>query len=168
MAGSFRPEEVNARFGQPHRDSMLPDPNRILIVDDEPEVHEHITRVFRRAHVRDQITSVSSGEDAVAILKQASADMEQAPTPFLVLLDLRMPGMTGFDVLSWLQEHEQFDRVIVVVLSAGLTQDRCEIAFQRGAFSCIEKFPAADELIALYDVAKARALRERKMAELRA
>ena len=61
------------------------------------------------------------------------------PVPALVLLDLKLPGMDGFEVLSWIRRHPQLSRLHVVVLtSSGQIRDANQ-AYQLGANSFLVK-----------------------------
>jgi CheY-like chemotaxis protein len=82
---------------------------RFLIVEDTDEIRDLIARmVVRQGHVADQ---AADGLEAVAALKEKSYDF--------ILLDLSMPGMSGENVVRWLNEHpEHADGLRVVVITA--------------------------------------------------
>jgi len=82
---------------------------RFLIVEDTDEIRELMARmVVRQGHVADE---AADGLEAVAALKEKSYDF--------MLLDLSMPGMSGENVVRWLNEHhEHADGVRVVVITA--------------------------------------------------
>jgi CheY-like chemotaxis protein len=83
---------------------------RILIVDDKPET----IRPFREALEADrryEVLEVTSGQEALDILRLTG-------TIDLVILDLRMPGIDGFEVLQALRSSEQTANVPVLVLTA--------------------------------------------------
>ena len=81
---------------------------RILVVDDEPDIVALV--VYHLAKAGYRVTSAATGPDALAL---AARDR-----PALVVLDLMLPGMSGFDVLSRLREDAQMAGVAVLMLTA--------------------------------------------------
>jgi signal transduction histidine kinase/DNA-binding response OmpR family regulator len=79
----------------------------ILIVDD----HEDFALAFKALLSQDgfNVKVATGGREALDVLKSS--------TPALILLDLVMPGMDGFEVVQQLQEHEQWRKIPVVILS---------------------------------------------------
>lgn len=100
----------NARAHAPH----------ILIADDSADDAEIIQLAFRDADVAARLDFVSSGEDVLSYLRQSLAESAHKPAsevPDLLLLDLKMPGMDGFQVLEWLKDHPPFDSIPTIVFS---------------------------------------------------
>jgi two-component system NtrC family sensor kinase len=93
-------------------------PARILVVDDEPEIAESLAELLTRKEGY-QVAIARDGREAMSMLKLATADPALAFD--LVLLDVRMPVMSGPEVLAWLRSHSelQFTRVIVLTAAAG-------------------------------------------------
>lgn len=81
---------------------------KILIVDDEPQYVEMLT--MRLEANRYEVVGANNGEEA---LKKAESDR-----PNLVLLDVMMPGMDGFEVLRRLRMNEVTKKIPVVMLTA--------------------------------------------------
>ena len=73
----------------------------ILLVEDDPDDALLIQRAFQKAGFHNTLKVVSDGHQAIAYLSGAGvfANREKFPLPFLILLDLRMAGLDGFDVL---------------------------------------------------------------------
>src|SRR3954467_12613261 len=90
----------------------------ILLVDDNPHDVVLIRLAFRRVGIIDMIHLVKDGTEAMRYIKGegAYADRRQFPTPTLVLLDLKMPLTSGFDVLEWIREQTALSNVVVVVM----------------------------------------------------
>ncbi len=102
-------------------------PLQILIVDDEPQIRAMLGGLLKDAghHV---LTS-NSGEDALALLQQQSVD--------LVLLDLRLPGINGLEVLQRMQEQQL--AIPTVMISAHADLELAVQATRRGAYNVLEK-----------------------------
>jgi two-component system, LuxR family, sensor kinase FixL len=81
---------------------------RILVVDDDPNSLD-IVRTFLESRGYDVATAIN-GEDALAQL--------DAVRPALILLDVMMPGMDGWEVARVVKNHPQFGNVRVVMLTA--------------------------------------------------
>ena len=82
--------------------------DRILIVDDEPDIVALV--VYHLAKAGYKVSSASTGTDALAIAKR--------DRPSLIVLDLMLPGMSGFDVLARLREDASTAGIAVLMLTA--------------------------------------------------
>jgi CheY-like chemotaxis protein len=117
----------------------------ILLVEDDPNDTLLIQRAFQKAKLGDLLKSVGDGDEAIAYLsgvKNGShnfADRGQFPLPFLLLLDLKMPGMDGFEVLQWVRAQPDFKRLLVVVLTSSNLQSDVDRAYELGANSYLVK-----------------------------
>ncbi len=85
-----------------------PGGERILVVDDEPDIVALV--VYHLAKAGYRVSSASSGPDALALAKRER--------PALIVLDLMLPGMSGFDVLARLRDEEATTGVAVLMLTA--------------------------------------------------
>jgi len=81
---------------------------RILVVDDDPDIREAIAEVLRMEGAT--VLTASSGPEALETLSVIR--------PSLVLLDLMMPGMTGWDVFERMRERPALAKVPVCIISA--------------------------------------------------
>lgn len=97
-------------------------PHRILVVDDEPDV-VLIVKTTLQAEGYD-VASATNGKDA----------LEEAfeTRPDLIVLDVMMPGMTGFDVLRELKAHEKTATVPVVMLTGVSDKKKIQEALESG------------------------------------
>jgi len=91
------------------------------------------------------------GEQAINYLsgKGIYSNREQYPLPFLLLLDLKMPGTDGFEVLEWLRNEPQLKRLLVVVLTSSNLQSDVDRAYELGANSYLVKPVSFDEMVHL-------------------
>ncbi|PID86625.1 MAG: hypothetical protein CSA11_08790 [Chloroflexi bacterium] len=119
-------------------------PARILLVDDEPEIAESLSDFLIRKEQYD-VSLAETGEEAIDIMEQMLTDQIELD---LVLLDMRMPGISGLDVLNWIREHPvlQYTRVVLVTAAAG-SEEKVE-ALSAGADDYITKPFYPKELLA--------------------
>lgn len=91
----------------------------ILIADDDPDDCELMRVAFKKAGVAASLEFVHNGEEVLQFLQALPpfAGRKRELLPDVLLLDLKMPGLDGFGVLSWLREHAPFDHLPVVVFS---------------------------------------------------
>ncbi len=114
----------------------------VVIVDDDPYDSILAEGVISELQPRFPIQILSSGEDLVAYLQGDGLyqDRTRYPLPGLVLLDLKMPKMDGFEVLEWLKAHPEHADVPIVVLSGFVDMvEQVTRAYDRGAHSFLTK-----------------------------
>ncbi len=118
----------------------------ILVVDDQPEIAESLTEFLIRRGYR--VSQVFSGREAIPYLEKSAESPENAID--LVLLDMRMPDMPGFEVLKGLRNHAdpdlRFTRVIMLTAAAG-NKEKIQ-ALNAGADDYVTKPYHLQELIA--------------------
>jgi CheY-like chemotaxis protein len=116
-------------------------PLTVLHVDDDPNDTELLRAATLKARVDFILHNVEDGEQALAYLSGTGiyADRVKYPVPSLILLDLKMPRATGFEVLTWIRRHAELGRIPVVVLSGSELQDDVRQAYDIGANSYLVK-----------------------------
>jgi len=124
----------------------------ILVVDDEPQWLHSLSHVLGGAGY--EVRQAASGEDALASL---AAD----GVPDLILLDIRMPGMDGFEVFRRIRAHEEWGGIPVIMLSGVVEARERAAGIEMGASDFITKPFDPGELLA-------RARMQLEMARLRA
>jgi CheY-like chemotaxis protein len=113
----------------------------ILLVEDDPNDVLLIQRAFQKAGLSDVLKVVRDGEQAIDYLRGEGvySQRERFPLPFLLLLDLKMPGANGFDVLRWVRAERNLKRLLVVVLTSSNLQADVDRAYELGANSYLVK-----------------------------
>ena len=84
---------------------------KILVIDDNQSIIYSVKESLESLHEEYNVIGALSGEEGLQLLK----DGEQ---PDLILLDIMMPGMNGWDVFATLQEHENWKEIPIVFLTA--------------------------------------------------
>ena len=113
----------------------------ILLVEDLVDDIVMIRHALKNAHIENPVQVARDGEEAVEYLKGEGkyTDRKEYPLPVLVLLDLGMPRLDGFDVLRWIRQQPHFHRLRVVVLTDSMDTQDTQAAYQLGADSFLVK-----------------------------
>ncbi len=132
------------------RQPML-DGQFILLAEDDPNDVLLLQRAFHKAGLRDRLKVVRDGEQAIEYLAGRGdyADRNRYPLPFMLLLDLKMPGTDGFEVLHWLRAEQTLKRLLVVVLTSSNLQADVDRAYDLGANSYLVKPVEFDAMVNL-------------------
>ena len=120
----------------------------ILLAEDDPNDVLLLERAFEKAGFHKMLKIVRDGEQAIKYLSGQGiyADRQKFPSPFLLLLDLKMPGTDGFEVLQWLRRESDFKRLLVVVLTSSKLQTDVDRAYDLGANSYLVKPVGFEEM----------------------
>ena len=110
---------------------------RILVVDDEPDIVALVTYHLVKAGYN--VTSAASGPDALALARRER--------PALVVLDLMLPGLSGFDVLQTLRKEEGTADVAVLLLTARKEEPERIRGLELGADDYLTKPFSPQELV---------------------
>jgi CheY-like chemotaxis protein len=126
----------------------MSNPKIILVADDDENDVFFLRRAFVKSGLLHTIIHVSDGQKAVQYLMGEGiyADRKSNPFPDLVLLDLKMPGTDGFDVLATLRAVPQLDLPVVVFSTSSLLVD-VQMAKKLGAVDYMAKPVDQDEMI---------------------
>ena len=120
---------------------MKGETSTILLVEDDPDDVLLIRRAFTKAGILDSMETVPDGEGAVAYLEGSGpyASRERFPLPAIILLDLKLPRKSGFEVLDWIRARPGLRRIPVVVLTGSEQRSDVNRAFDAGANSYLVK-----------------------------
>jgi CheY-like chemotaxis protein len=97
----------------------------LLVEDNEDDVF-FMKRAFRDARLPNRLHVVNSGDAAMDYLSNRGrfSNPAEYPKPDMVFLDLKMPGMDGFDVLSWMRRQQGLTVPVAVLTSSPEDSDR--------------------------------------------
>ena len=109
----------------------------ILLVEDDENDVLLLKRALVNACVANPLRVVRNGDEAVAYLSGAGTfgDRSRHPLPWLVLLDLQMPRLSGFDVLEWIRCDSTLKDLPVVVVTGLTDMSAARKAYGLGAHS---------------------------------
>jgi CheY-like chemotaxis protein len=113
-------------------------PIEILLVEDTAEEAEMTMESLREGRVRNRIHWVEEGEEALAFLHHQGRHA-RAPRPDLILLDLRLPRMSGHEVLEVIKQDPNLKRIPVVIMTASDDEKDILRAYDRHANCYVTK-----------------------------
>ena len=134
----------------------------ILLAEDSADDALLMRLAFQKTDLSNPLAIVRDGQDAIDYLRGDGpyADRQMHPFPGLLLLDLKMPRMNGFDVLAWLRRHPELDGLSVVVVSTSALESDIQKAMDLGAHEYRVKPTGFDALVAMLQELHARWLSE--------
>ena len=136
----------------------------ILLVEDSEDDIFIFDRVIKKAGITGHVEVVRDGQEALDYLSGNGrfADRQKFPLPTLALVDLKLPRISGLEILQWIREQPHLETLSVVVLTSS-SEDRDVIrAYQLGARSYLVKPPTTTALLAVVKAVGASALSARE------
>jgi len=126
----------------------------ILIAEDEEDYVYLLKRAFSEAKILNPIFSVATGKEAIAYLKGEGkySNRDEHPLPDLLLLDLKLPGFSGLEILRWLRSQPGLKALRVVVLTSSEQLKDVNDAYRLGANSFLMKPYDFEDLVHLAKV----------------
>jgi CheY-like chemotaxis protein len=123
----------------------------ILVAEDDPTDAYFFQRAFKRAGLPVALHFVRDGQEVIDYLQGEGqfADRTAHPLPQLLLLDLKMPRLDGFDVLEWVRRQPGLAGLQVVIFSSSDEARDINRAYGLGASWYLVKPHSMDELTAL-------------------
>ena len=130
---------------------MITDRSTVLLAEDDPDDVLLTQIAFERARLANPLQVVRDGEEAIAYLggEGAFADRDRFPMPILLLLDLNMPKMDGFQVLDWLRADPLLRQLPVAIMTSSDHDPHISRAYELGADSYLIKPPDATAMLNL-------------------
>ena len=123
----------------------------VLLAEDDPDDVLLTEIAFERARLANPLMIVRDGEEAIGYLKGEGrfADRDKYPLPILLLLDLKMPKINGFQVLEWMHTEPELSHIPVAIMTSSDSDPDVKRAYELGASSYLVKPPDAEALLAL-------------------
>ena len=123
----------------------------VLIADDDANGVFLVTRALKQAGIAQPVVAVHDGDAVIAYLSGAGpyADRAAYPLPALLLLDQRLPGRSGLEVLEWIRTKSRSVTLPVLVLSASTFDGDVRAAYLLGANGYLVKPAMFEEMLAM-------------------
>jgi DNA-binding response OmpR family regulator len=102
---------------------------KILIVDDEPNIVMSLEYIFKKENF--EVFIARDGEEAIEIVENT--------IPNIILLDIMMPNVDGYQVLNYLKSNKDLSKIKVIFVSAKNKVSDVELGLQLGADKYISK-----------------------------
>jgi DNA-binding response OmpR family regulator len=123
---------------------MNPEENHaatVLLIEDEETEARLVQIAFNRIGLRNSMRWVASAEEALSYLSGQGifSDRKLYPLPQLILLDLKMPSKSGFDVIPKVRKQKSFRDIPIIILSSSSYKPDIERALNLGADEYIVK-----------------------------
>jgi CheY-like chemotaxis protein len=120
----------------------------ILLVEDNEDDVFLMQRALKGARVINPLFVVEDGQEAVDYLGGAGkfADRETYPLPAIVFLDLKLPLISGHDVLAWVRRQKELESLVVIVLTSSNEASDLSRCYALGANSYLVKPPTPEQL----------------------
>lgn len=121
-------------------------PVHILLVEDDEVDREAVLRGFQKLRIANPFSVVTSGTEALNVLRGEN-NYARLPRPYLILLDINMPRMTGLEFLEELRKDEELKRSIVFVLTTSNRDEDKVAAYDRQIAGYLLKSRAGEDFV---------------------
>jgi len=120
----------------------------ILLVEDNEHDLVFMQRALKVAGVLNPVQIVTDGRQAIDYLAGTGnfSDRKKFPLPSLMFLDLKLPIVSGLEVLAWLRQKREFKSLIVLVLTTSKEPSDIDRAFDLGANAYLAKPSSVSDL----------------------
>lgn len=121
----------------------------ILLVEDNAMDVELIIDAFKEARLGNKIQVARNGKDALEFLlgEGKYADRREYPLPDIILLDLKMPGIDGHEVLRRIKGADKLKRLPVIILTSSKDEGDRAMSYDNGANSYLVKPVSFDDFL---------------------
>jgi DNA-binding response OmpR family regulator len=117
----------------------------VLVADDDPDLLEMVVLLLRRSNY--EVVTARDGEEALRVALDRLPD--------LAVLDVKMPGLDGVDVLRRIRDNETTARMPAILVSAGVEQEKIAAGLAAGANDYVKKPFSPRDLLATVETALA-------------
>ncbi len=121
----------------------------ILLLEDESHDITFVEHAIEQANAGHRVYPVQNGEEAIRYLRGEDqfAERERFPLPNVILTDLKMPVMNGFEFLHWLRSHPECAVIPTIVYSTSRLETDVREAYRSGASAYIQKPSQLNDLV---------------------
>jgi CheY-like chemotaxis protein len=128
----------------------------ILLVEDEPDSVFFFQHAAEKVELTNPVRVAKDGQEALDYLEGSGefGDREKHPLPGLVILDLKLPRATGFEVLRRVRANTGLRKLIVVILTSSASDDDIDKAYALGVNAYLVKPLQLADLITIVQAVK--------------
>ncbi len=121
----------------------------ILLVDDDENDALLVKMAFQKNGIQNPVQWAKDGLEAVAYLNGEGgyANRQVHPFPEVLILDLKMPRMSGLELLAWIRDHPEFKVIPTIIMTSSKLDADIEKAYNLGANTYMLKPSSLEELI---------------------
>ncbi len=121
----------------------------LLIVEDQENDALFLKHALKKAGVNNPVQVVEDGQQAIDYLSGQGgyADRAAFPIPSLIFLDLKLPQVSGLEVLHWIREQADLGPIVVVVMTSSTMDEDIVQAYRLGANSYVVKPCSLEKLL---------------------
>lgn len=129
----------------------------VLLVEDEPPDIFIMQRAWKKAEFENPLVVVNDGQQAVDYIagKGRFTDREKYPIPCLMLLDIKLPYLSGLEVVKWLRSYEPCATLPAVFLTSSVSDMDIDQAYRLGGNAYLVKPPTPEKLVQMLQDLKA-------------
>jgi CheY-like chemotaxis protein len=127
----------------------------ILLVEDEENDAMLLKMAFKENNILNPLHWVKDGLEAIAYLNGEGVYANHAlyPFPEVLIVDLKMPRMSGLELLQWIRDHPYYKVIPTIIMSSSRQDSDIEKAYELGANTYMIKPSALDELAKMVKLA---------------
>lgn len=126
----------------------------IIAVDDESDDIFFLRRTIEEVGLPHQFQPYTNGEAATMALTEFSSGAITTHFPLVCFLDIKMIGMSGFDILKWIRMQKGLDALPVIMYSSSDHPEDVDQARELGAQAYVKKYPPAPAMRTLLEEAR--------------
>lgn len=121
----------------------------ILLAEDNPAAVLLVERAFRKGNVDFSLQVVTNGQEAIDYLIGVGiyADRVRYPLPITLMTNIKMPQVSGFELLTWVRAQSMFKQLPVIVISSSELDSDSNRAYALGAHSYLIKPVGVESLL---------------------
>ncbi len=129
--------------------ALAKSPINLFVVEDDDIDFANIIRCLKRRNINNKVIRASDGQQALDML-----DAGDVEWPFIILLDIQMPRLTGIEMLAKLRNHAHYANAVVFVFTTSEDEKDIEASYQSGIAGYFLKDYSGDDFFRLADLLK--------------
>jgi len=126
----------------------------IIAVDDESDDIFFLRRTIGKVGLPHQFQPYTNGEAAIMALTEFGSGAITTHFPLVCFLDIKMIGISGFDILKWIRTQQGLDALPVIMYSSSDHPEDVDLARELGAQAYVKKYPSAPAMRILLEEAR--------------